>query len=187
MDLSKLPRFSRTPQPPDNADPGLSPSAGSACQQVGPLISAVAEAWISISIGAIVLLMQQRFLCFVLGKDTGWTFQDERGNPLTYTQSLFFINDLGLAMLGLALVLDGILFLVARAWAVWIGLVLTVIASLLNLFTFALAYPSMGPQWFPAVGFAIGAYTAFYQWKLLRLLRAQSPAPLSYASTMGRR
>lgn len=170
MDLSKLPKMSQTPKPPENE------ATPTPLSYATPMPSSVgAEAWICIAIGLLVLLMQQRFFFFFMGKDIGIFFDVHQ----PYIKSLFFINDLGLVAFGVALILDGIVLLIGRPTAIWIGFFATVLASILNIYTVIRAYADMGLQIYPAVAFVLAVYTALYQWKLLRLMRTGQGAPMT--------
>jgi hypothetical protein len=174
MDLSKLPKLSQTPKPPENEAPQPVAHATPMPTSVG------AEAWICIAIGLLVLLVHRQFFLFFMGKDIGILFFDEHQQPLAYTKSIFFINDLGLVAFGFALILDGIVLLIGRPAAIWIGFIATVLASVLNIFTIIRAFAAGMPlQIYPAVAFALGVYTALYQWKLLRVMRTGQGAPMT--------
>ena len=177
MDMSKLPRLSNSDKPADNAaDP--QPSASNDPDYYAPTINTTAEAWISIAIGAIVLLMQRTFIAYLLGRETPTVSDPVRGT-ITYAESYFFIHDLGLFAFGVALVLDGILLFFNRPWAVIVGLAVTIIAALLNLYTVIRLYSPQGFQLFAAIAFILAVYTAIYQWKLLRITRDHRPAPMT--------
>jgi hypothetical protein len=178
MDLSKLPKLSQTPKPPEENPPQQSEPPG---QRTGdPRVArmmAGPEAWIGLAIGLILLLMQQRFLGFVFRRDIG-TFLDEKGQTIAYTQTIFFLNDVGLAVFGVALMLDGVLLLAAKPWSVALGLVVTVIACVLNLYTVVRLYSGYGLQVLPALAVAFGVYTAMFQWKVMLSLRGRT-APMT--------
>jgi len=177
MDLSKLPRMGsgRTAGEPSQEQPqsgqGEPPPPPVQVPDHAPASVAnrpwIGEAWLSLAIGAIVLFMQQRFLSWLFGRDFGWIAQEP------YAGSLYFINDLGLAAFGLALIVDGILFFLHRPWALWIGLALTALATILNLYSFIRTYPVYGAQIFPAIAVAIGVYTALCQWRFLSAVSAK--------------
>src|SRR5688500_11714004 len=145
MDMSKLPRLSNTDKP---ADP--QPSASRDPDYYSPTINTTAEAWVSIAIGAIVLFMQRTFIAYLLGREPP-TVTDPVRRTITYAESVFFIPDLGLFAFGVALVLDGILLSFNRPWAVIVGLAVTIIAALLNLYTVIRLYTPQGLQLFAAI------------------------------------
>src|ERR1700744_4076682 len=60
MDLSKLPKMSQTPPPADSSTP--TPLVVGPIQSPPPLAPAMGEAWLSIAIGVILLLVFPRFL-----------------------------------------------------------------------------------------------------------------------------
>jgi hypothetical protein len=178
MDLSKLPKLSETDKhrPPSQAldsppaDPQplhVEPRAGSA----GP------EAWISIAVGLILLLMSPRIWQYLLHRVAGssftWTFNDAAGNPLTYPQTVFFWGDIALALFAIVLVVEGLVIGFAR-WrgAVAAALALTILATVLNLgYVVWMMQQGYGLQIMPALAAAFGVYIAMYQKKLLDSLR----------------
>ena len=166
MDLSKLPKLSQTPKPPEeNPTEPNEPTARTSGDPRAARMMAGPEAWIGLAIGLILLLMQQRFLSFIFRRDM-LPFLDEKGQPIAYAQTVFFINDLGLAVFGMALMLDGVLLLAAKRWAVAVGLIVTLAACVLNLYTVVRLYSGYGLQVLPALAVAFGVYTAMFQWKV---------------------
>lgn len=178
MDLSKLPRLSETDKhaPPPVQEPQAERPVVSyraeASAPAGP------EAWISIAVGAIVQLMSTRFWSFVLSKLAGraftWTFNDEKGAPITYTQSVFFIGDLALVLFGLVLIVEGFVFLFSRNRALLMSaFVLTCIATVFNLvYLVQMMASGYGLQIMAAIAVAFGGYIAMQQWTKLGELRA---------------
>lgn len=180
MDMSKLPKLSETPKPPDNSTPPPSPERPPSprpveyAHEIPPSVGA--EAWISIAIGIVVLLMTSRFFTSA----SGTTFSDAQGLPLRYSQTVFFIHDLGLVIFGFALVLDGVLLFVARPWAVMLGLAIAVVAALANVYTIVRSSQlNMGFQIMPALAFVFAVYIAIHQWKVLQLLKGRRQAPMT--------
>jgi hypothetical protein len=177
MDMSKFPRFSKTNQPDPNPQDPDTP-ASERLDDSYATVSPGPEAWISIAIGLLVLLMQRTFINYLLGRETPTVTDIDRGT-ITYAESFFFIEDLGLFVFGLALVLDGVLLLINRPNAVLVGLIITLLAAALNLYTLLRLYSPLGFRLFPAIAFILAIYTAIYQWKLLRITRAHRPAPMT--------
>ena len=187
MDMSKLPKFSRTPAPATSPTPENEPAAELPVQKdaaysrsvASPApVSVGAEAWISIVVGFILLFMFDRILKYLFLRNKPgafeklWTFSDKNGQPIAYTASDFFISDAALAVFAIVLVLDGLMLAFARRAAiVAIALVLTVAAVLFNLFALVKLYPESGFQIWPALAIAFGGYTAFQQWALLQSMK----------------
>ncbi len=189
MDMSKLPRLSNTaenvpPSQPENSStlpphdqpiPARSePPYSEPAMTQGMLMGA--EAWLSIVIGIILLLLTSRFLQFLAGKIThaefSWEFNDAAGNPLAYSQTVFFWNDLGLVIFALCLIFEGLVlgFLRHPFW-LKLGFALTLAAIALNLFTVAKSLPVVGFQFMPALAIAFGVYIGMHEWALLKAAR----------------
>jgi hypothetical protein len=178
MDLSKLPKLSNTPEhvPP----PAQQPVAGStdAPIQYERVVYAteppgLAEAWISIGIGVILLLMNHQLFTHLFGGNVG-TFSDGQGNPLTYTQTVFFRGDLALTLFALALILEGLIIaLVRRPSFVLIAAVFTVLATIVNLiYLLLMMAQGYGLQLLAAFAVLFGGYIASYEWRVYQSLRA---------------
>jgi hypothetical protein len=186
MDLSKMPKFSQTPPPPDSSSPPANPSsnlspnpAPNAPPPQGiPVMVAprLAEAWFSIAIGVIVLFLFPHTFQYIRNPTT---FQqnnpvtDSQGNTIPYAQSEIFWADLGMTVFGVALLIEGIALIVALRRRVIFGvLFLTAGAGLFNLYVVIRTYDVIGFQVFCAVAVAISGYMALSQWSIARLLAA---------------
>lgn len=192
MDLSKLPRLSKTQQPagsdgesrPSTAEPGPPPATFSDRQAplndntYHPPASAGAEAWIGIVLGAILIIFFPRIWQYYLAPGSfTWTFVDKQGAPLAYTRSAFFMVDLGLTVYAIILVMDGLVMLFSRRIALVAGaLGLTLLGTALNFIVLVLAWPQIGPQLMPLLAAALGVYIGIYQWNHLRMLLAERRA-----------
>lgn len=205
MDVSKLPKLSQTPAPPisDAAPPppamaaatslqpewcrkchapnahnsrfcascgaGLGGSTGAAPVEIG------AEAWISIAVGAILLLLQPRLLRFVSHKLFGTFFapyQLSDGTEVPYTGQTDFWSDLAITSFALVLVAEGFVVIFARRPTVVLGaFLLTVATTVGNLLYLVLTYSSHGLATYSALAVAFGVYVALYQWRLYQSLR----------------
>jgi hypothetical protein len=189
MDMSKLPRLSNTAAstPPPDADAPLPPADQPIPARPEPPYSEQpmtqgmlmgAEVWLSFVIGIILLLMNTRFISWVLSKmgvgQFTWTFNDAALNPMDYTQTVFFWNDLGIVLFALCMIVEGlILSFLRRRVFVQIAFGLTILAVVLNVLTLAKAMPVMGFQLMPAIAIAFGIYMAMFEWALLK---ASAPA-----------
>ena len=114
MDLSKLPKLSETPRPDVEQSPEPAPLPYAAdYHQAG----SGGEIWLSIALGLILLFMSPRFLQYVISRSTfpqKWKFNDAQGNPLTYTQTVFFWGDLALMLFAVVLIVEGIVLALGR-------------------------------------------------------------------------
>ena len=186
MDLSKLPKFSETKPPaPDPAAPAAEePQAlpvdyGSVQPKIqsgwGP------EAWISVGLGLILLLVFPHFTQWLLyavfhTKPPGFLpiTDSNTGAQIPYPQSVFFMSDLCIALFGYALIIEGIVLLLARrAGAVLFAFVITSAAVLLNLYYLIASFSSgEGFALVSGVAVLVGGYMAMYQWRLMQEMRA---------------
>jgi hypothetical protein len=140
------------------------------------MVSAM-DAWLSIAIGLILNLITPRIWQFAFSKWFGsqftWTFSDAAGNPLPYSQSVFFWGDVAFAAFAVCMIIDGIVVAaVRRRVTVGIALALTVIATLMNLgYVAYMMQNGYGFQLFSGLATAFGVYLAMYEWQLLRSLQ----------------
>ena len=188
VDLSKLPKMSQTPKPPENsalpqpaADP---PPVHPAPRYDEPPISAGPEAWFSIIMGLIVILMQQnlvKHLLSFIGGTPPAPFSDGM-RTLSYQQTPFLMHDIGIALFGLGLITEGaVLLFVRKPLLIAMSTALMVVATVWNLVTVARFYamPTYGLQIIPALAVAFGVFVALYQWKLYRYMTRRESAPMT--------
>jgi hypothetical protein len=176
MDMSKLPRLSET-QRQQQAEaaaadaPMPEPMRAAApvpAERVGP------DAWISIAIGVLLLLMNSRLWQYFLFRSRfTWTFQDPQGNPLEYPQTVFFWGDLAMVSFAIVLIVEGLVLALARRPAmIAAAMALTVVATLLNLgYVVTMLGTGYGLQFMSALAVAFGVYIAMNQWRMLSYLR----------------
>jgi len=186
MDLSKLPKLSNTPKPPDSTPPNSeSPPPSSRQVDYGPEPTSVGlEAWISIAVGAFLLLMYPRFLQWLSHRAFGTNFNpfvDAAGNVVPYSQVPAFWSDLGPVLFGVVLILEGLVMAFIRRTAlVAIVLTLTAIATFYNLVYLVMSYGRYGLAPISFLAVAFGFYICMYQWKYLRQRRsADHVAPMT--------
>src|SRR3954467_10313784 len=107
MDLSKLPKLSETPKPPPQE-----PTPARPADPPPPEPTSVGlEAWISIAVGAFLLLIYPRFLQWLSHRLFGTHFNpfvDNAGNIVPYSQVPEFWGDLGPVLFGVVLILEGL-------------------------------------------------------------------------------
>lgn len=194
MDMSKLPRMSQTPAPApppaEDVTPGEEGRATHGVAATGkhgyreergygdePRAS-VAEAWISIAIGTILLFASPYIWQWLLSKVSGYKApflpitDTGTGAEIPYSQSVFFFGHLCLFSFALVLVIDGLILFTRRVGLMMLALGFTVIASAMNFIH--VARETMNGQGLPlmsAMAFAFGVYIAMFQWKLLQSLR----------------
>ncbi len=199
MDMSKLPRMSQTPPPPppepsDAAAPedegratrGVAPAPQSAYRQEQGYATepppSLAEAWISIAIGLILLFIFPNFWQWLISKVSSYKppflpiTDINTGAEIPYTQSIFFFGHLCVFAFALVLIIDGLILFTRRPALLMFAFVFTVISTAMNFFH--VANETMQGRGFPlvsALAFAFGVYIAIFRWKLLqahRFLRA---------------
>jgi hypothetical protein len=229
MDLSKLPRLSKTDAPPPadppapggpNPPPGgfepvmaattSAPAAGyCACgaplgagarfcdscgarvesagaaptrplEYRGPDVGVGAEIWISVAVGALLLLMQPRLFQFLSHRLFGTFFSpyidSQTGAEVPYTAQMDFWSDLGITLFALALILEGVAIGFARKrWVVKGAFGLTVLTTFYNLGYLVTTF-GRGIAILSAFAVAFGVYIALVQWKMLEATRPEAPA-----------
>jgi hypothetical protein len=179
MDLSKLPKLSASdpPTPPQQQPPSV-PSEPLVPLQYSTSgtseVRSPGDAIVSLLIALILLAINPRPLAFLRHTFTGhafdYQFWDEKNAPLDYTHSVFFIGDFALLIFALAVLMESaVLALRPTRPLVLIALAMTVIAAGLNLFYVVWMYNTYGLQLISAVAVVFGAYTASWQWRLIKL------------------
>ena len=205
MDISKLPRLSQTSQSSDQGAPPAPADAGGAavanaslwCARCNapnpagtrycgncaaplglrdvPRTEAGIEAWLSIGLGAILLLMNPRLLQYLSHICFGTSFAPylmPDGTEVPYTAQLDFWSDLGITLFSVVLILDGIVLVISRkAWIVATALALTLAATFYNLCYLVLTFGRAGLALISAFAVIFGVYIALYQWRLWNAVR----------------
>ena len=175
VDLSKLPKLSKTGQSQpgsEQTEPArLPPDHGI---KILPSVG-LAEAWISIALGVLLLFIFPNTLSYVHSPavfEQNNSVTDAQGNTIPYPKSAYFWTDLGVTVFAVALIVEGIVLAAARRIAPLIfAFLLTSLAAAFNVVVIAHAYPLIG---FPAVcgiGVAVLGYMAMTQWRLIGILR----------------
>ena len=177
MDVSKLPRMSKTDTPKnESANPAPNPIA---YQTLEPTSSRGPEVWFSIGIGLILLLMFPHFTQWLIHAIFHTKLPSflpitdvNTGAEIPYVKSDFFMNDLSISAFGYALIFEGIALLgFNRPGVVMLTLFVTTAAVLLNLWYLATSYSTQGLSIISAVAVLVGGYMMWYQWNLLRGMR----------------
>ena len=175
MDLSKLPKLSKTGQSrPGSEQTEPVPPPLDSERKMPPAIG-LAEAWISIALGVLLLFIFPNTLSYVHSPavfEQNNSVTDAQGNTIPDTKSAYFWTDLGVTIFALALIVEGIVLAAARTIApLMFAFCLTVFAAVFNVVVIAHAYPLIG---FPVVcglGVAVLGYMALTQWRLIGVLR----------------
>ena len=130
MDMSKLPRMSQSPAPPPQVQPQheyrVQPPLDS------PYAGGSAEAWISIAIGVILFFATyaQRLVQYLLSRDSfTWTFRDETGAPLAYSETVFIWGDAAMLLFCTVLIFEGIVLFIRKPTLIAIAFGVTVITD----------------------------------------------------------
>jgi hypothetical protein len=197
MDLSKLPRLSKTNTPPPSETPEAeAPKADSPrtapcpfcghplrigarfCDSCGAQLartpsrgSAIPEAFIGIAIAVILLIVYPHFIEYVLHPHNTSAFDaiDADGAVIPYPQSAFFWSDIGITFFCLVLLIDAAIILLARRRTLLLGAAgLSALAAILNLWVIAHTWGVAGFPLQCAVAIAIAIYPAMLQFQAAR-------------------
>jgi hypothetical protein len=183
MDISKLPRLSKTEgQAPNPESSASSPPEIPVAQRAVPPYEPVArgaEAWISIGIGLIFVFAFPRFTqwgvhqVFHTKPPTFLPITDSSGAEIPYPQSVFFLSDLAVALFAYALVVDGIALLLWRKTAaLTVAMLITAAAVALNAYYLIRSFADgSGFPIVSAIAVVFGGYMLWYQWRVLIDLR----------------
>ena len=201
MDLSKLPKLSQTKEEAlvsNEPDPTPPAPKGDFCRACGsPLrtsarfcdacgaptprastgrIEVGADAWMSIAMGVILLLMNPTMIKYVSSKLFGTEFAPfslsdgtQVPYPKVYPQ---FFSDLCTTLFALVLIIESVaMVVVGKAWVLWVAFVTTVVVVLLNLTYIIMTMGQFGLPIISVIAVAFGVYIAIQQWAMLRALR----------------
>ena len=146
---------------------------------IEPLSSRGPEAWISIGVGLILLFVFKNFTqwwiygVFHTGRPSFLPITDANtGAEIPYSKSIFFLNDLCIALFSYALIIEGIALLLARRpWVVMFAFAVTLAAVGLNLYYLITSYSDSGFSIISAFAVVFGGYLAWYQWRLINDMR----------------
>ena len=192
MDISKLPRLSKTEGQAPNSDPSSAPAAppeppiaARTDQEVREPAARGAEAWISIGIGMILVFAFPHFTQWAIHKvfhtkpPAFLPITDSNGLEIPYSQSIFFPRDLAVAAFAYALVVDGVALLFwRRTGVIAIAILITAIAVALNAYYLIRSFAE--DSGFPvvsALAVVFGGYMLWYQWTVFSRLRRR-PRPV---------
>lgn len=190
MDVSKLPRLSKTETPAPSAEtPQAAPQPVPAVPvdyRSPDLYTRVysgrgPEAYISIGVGLIFLFafphFTQWWIHVVFHTKTPPSFLPimlEDGTEIPYQKSIFFFNDLAIASFAYALIIEGLALVLAgrsRPGVVLFALVVTVAAVVLNGWYLVSSFGD-GLPLVSAIAVLFGGYMIWFQWTLAKALMA---------------
>jgi hypothetical protein len=129
------------------------------------------EAWLSIAIGVILLLIAPGIVTFILHGDPGGV-TDASGKPMRYIDSVFFMGDLAVTSFAVVLILEGLVIaLIRNPWVILVAWVFTVLTTAGNLLYLVGTYQTYGLALLPAFAVVFGIYIAIYEWRMFNRLR----------------
>ena len=185
MDVSKLPKLSQKPTPGVPAPETVATEPRAALPV--PVVSIGGEAWISVGIGLLLLLLTPTSLAYFSSKVFHTKFEPfadptrpfpakcdfilfTDGTKSFYRDTLNYWSDLVITVFALALILDGVVLAFFRKpGAVMFALTLTVLSTLANLVYLFTSF-SNGIAIWSAVAVIMGVYMAILQWTLFQSL-----------------
>jgi hypothetical protein len=159
---------------------------------VAPDAGVGAEVWVSAIVGLVLMLIGRSFASWVIAKATGqpfhtgvtWQTDERMGQEVGYWELTGYtaLGDCSIFLFGLAMVMEALVLALvhtrirAKAAIVWAGLLVTVVAILLNLLAAAKLFGvQIMPLWqLLAIGF--GGYIAIFEWRMLEQLRGRRRA-----------
>lgn len=191
MDMSKLPRLSQTDAPPPPSAEEAAPRAA-APQPVLPYEPAgggaayAAEAWIAAIVGIIFVLLGRTFGSYLLSLiahkpfHTGVIFTSSGQEvPYPQLQGHTMVNDAGMFLFGLAMLLDAVVIATAKASPrlrkplLGFALLITGLAVLFNAYVAAVFFKDGMLPLFSLLAVGIGGYSGMLQWAMFKTV----PAP----------
>jgi hypothetical protein len=177
MDISKLPKLSKTsePAPPPVPADDTQPATAPIHYAVVPSSIGFPEAWISIGLGVLLLFVFPNTIRYIHSPadfESNNPVTDANNNAISYPNSVFFWTDLGVTVFAAALVLEGIVLAAARKIGpLRIAFAVTVLAAIFNVFMIVHAQPVIGFPMICGVGVVVLGYMALTQWRLIAALR----------------
>jgi hypothetical protein len=182
VDLSKLPRLSNSTDstPPNAPEPEATtpiPADVATQSTTARHQTFVADSWLSIAIGLILLLISPRIWQYLFSKSLGtpftWTFSDPAGNPLPYSQTVFFPGDIAFAAFAISMIIEGLVVAIARRpVTIAASLALTILATVLNLgYVVYMMQKGYGFQLYSGLATAFGGYIAVYQSQIFKAMQ----------------
>jgi hypothetical protein len=197
MDISKLPKLSKTDAPATPPSPNDSSTATRAenvpdyrARGADEPPLSVGEIWFSLIVGVIFLLLGGTFARYLVTRVThqpfhtnvNWTAGPKTGQEVEYLelQGRPWLTDAGMFLIGLAIVLDALVRVciykqirAARPLA-YLTFAITIAAVLFNLYVVGTLMGTMLPL-LSLLAVAMGGYIAFVQWQVIKAFRRAAP------------
>lgn len=138
------------------------------------MVNTGVEAWMSLAIGVILLMVSPFTVEWLISLVSSYKppflpITDASGNEIPYLHSIFFMAHFSIFFFSVALLVDGlVLWLIPFRYPVMVALVLTVLVIPLNLYYIVVSM-SRGESFPILSGIAIifGVYMLTYQWRIL--------------------
>jgi hypothetical protein len=189
MDVSKLPRLSKTQTPPpSDAAPLASPEHSeyrAPLQTLDP-IGVGAEVWFAVIVGLILMALGRTYAQYELGRLTrhpyhthvNWTEWPMDGQEVGYPdlEGLDYYSDSGLFLFGLSLVIAAAAHLMSvtrlriRRPFAWLAMLLVLAATIYNIFVSAKLFGIGITPVLSLLCVAFGGFEVFLQYRSLRPL-----------------
>jgi len=197
MDVSKLPKFSQTPSPPPEQTPNASDATQAApaypmhYENRPPKPGLGAEIWLSAAIGLILMFVGGRFLMWAIATMSGkhfatgvnWTAGEKAGTEVDYWELMGYpaLTECAIFLFGFALVLEALVLAAAvskfgtgaKRLLVGFALLITVSATVFNIFVSAVLFRSGVMPIISLLAVAFGVYIAAYEWRLFQMFSSE--------------
>lgn len=130
----------------------------------------IGQAWVNLAIGLLLLVFFPRLPQFLFTpKSFTWKFTDRGGAPLAYVDSAFFLLDVGVLMLAVALLMVGALHFVRHPGGRIAGVVIGAVTAVSNAAVALATQAEFGLQLLPVIGVVAGVYLVIVDANLLRI------------------
>lgn len=185
MDLSKLPKLSETPAPPEPISPAPSQTPA---RNTLPIDDGMvgAEVWLSAIIGLVFLLLGRNFALYLFSLIThrpyhtavNWTSGAHAGEEVAYPDLVGYVmyTDASMFLFGLALLFEAIILAAVHSRIrskkplVLIALLVAVVATALNLIVALMLFSAGILPLFSLLAVAFGGYIVAHEWRMLQAL-----------------
>ena len=180
MDLSKLPKLSDTKSAEGDAPPTAVPPPPvdvlpRSTARPAPVVG-LAETWLSIGVGAFILLFWPRFLQWASSRLFHTAFNEfklDDGTVIPYPHVPEFWGDLGPTLIGLVLILDGLLLFTRRRGLIGVAVGLTLISTVYNLAYVIYSFGTYGLAPVSLLAVIFGGFILMTQWAAYQSARVR--------------
>jgi hypothetical protein len=194
MDMSKLPKLSKTDPPPATAADDTTPSAQVVdyARAADPSFSG-GEIWFNLIVGVIFLLLGRGFGGYAWAKIThqphhtfvNWTSGPNSGQEVAYRdlEGNVFLNESALFLFGVAILLDCVTRIAIRRGSrfgrplAYMGLGVTAGATAYNLYASLVFLKGNVLPFLSLMAAAFGGYVVFHQWHMVKILNRAKQLP----------